>query len=95
MQTVSNSTQDAMKLVPDALTGYSITGYGPGWLAMNGEKTHASVVISAKGYSAWNCTCFEDLQAQHFEQLIELNPELILFGIGERIRFPQPQWLQS
>ena len=95
MQTITNSTQDAMKLVPDALQGHSISGYGPGWLAVNGEKSQSSVIISAKGYTAWNCNSFDNLQAQHFEQLIELNPELILFGSGDRIRFPQPQWLQS
>jgi uncharacterized protein len=84
-----------MKLVPDALQGYSITGYGPGWLAVNGEKSHSSVIISTKGYTTWNCNSFDNLQAQHFEQLIELKPELILFGSGDRIRFPQPQWLES
>ncbi len=43
----------------------------------------------------WNCTGFDALQASHFEQLAALNPELVLFGSGERIRFPKPQWLQT
>ena len=36
-----------------------------------------------------------ELQAQHFAQLAELGAELILFGSGAKIRFPQPHWLQA
>ena len=85
-----------MKFVPDALQGPSITGYGPGWVAVNGEKTHSSILISAMGsHTAWDCARFEDLEAQHFDQLAALNPELVLFGSGEKIRFPHPSWLQA
>jgi uncharacterized protein len=85
-----------MKLQPDAMQGPSVTGYGPGWVGVNGEKITASIVISAMGASfAWNCTQFDALQAHHFEQLAALDPELILFGSGESIRFPHPSWLTS
>jgi uncharacterized protein len=83
-----------MKFQPDAIAGPSITGYGPGWLAVNGEKfTHSLVVSSSGSRTPWECPSFEDLQATHFEQLIALEPEVVIFGSGERIRFPQPQWL--
>ena len=42
----------------------------------------------------WDCQRFEDLQASHFAQLAELNAELLIFGSGQRLRFPQPGWLQ-
>ncbi len=84
-----------MKLVPDSLQGYSITGYGPGWVSVNGEKNLTSVIVSANGITQWNCDSFENLSRQHFDQLAALNPELVLFGSGERIRFAQPQWLQN
>lgn len=85
-----------MKFQPDAAAGTSISGYGAGWIAVNGERFESSIVISSSGQRfAWNCTSFDALQAQHFEQLATLNAELILFGSGERIRFPQPQWLQA
>jgi uncharacterized protein len=65
-------------------------------VAVNGEKFNSSIVISAMGgHSAWNCASFDELQASHFDLLAALEPELILFGSGERIRFPHPQWLQS
>ena len=85
-----------MKFTPDAVTGPSITGYGPGWVAVNGEQFHSSVVISSTGERfAWNCAEFDALQASHFAQLAEMNVELVLFGSGSRIRFPQPQWLET
>ena len=85
-----------MKLVPDALQGPSITSYGPGWVAVNGEKTHSSILISASGGSTpWECAKFEDLQAHHFDQLAALKPELVLFGSGDRVRFPHPSWLKA
>jgi uncharacterized protein len=85
-----------MKLQPDAIHGPSITGYGEGWVAVNGEKFTSSIIVSAMGTRIdWNCSRFEELQASHFEQLASLNPELVLFGSGARIQFPQPQWLQA
>jgi uncharacterized protein len=85
-----------MKFQADAIQGPSITGYGPDWVAVNGEKFAASIIVSAMGTRTdWNCPQFEDLNAHHFDQLAALEPELILFGSGQRIRFPQPQWLVS
>jgi uncharacterized protein len=85
-----------MKLHADAVQGPSITGYGPGWVAVNGEPFTSSILVhSVNGRMDWNCSRFEDLQASHFEQLATLETELVLFGSGERIRFPQPQWLAA
>ncbi len=85
-----------MKFQPDAAADTSITGYGPGWVAVNGERFDSSIVISSSGERfAWNCETFDTLQSGHFAQLATLDAELILFGSGERIRFPQAQWLQA
>ena len=85
-----------MKFQPDTIQAQSITGYGPGWVAVNGEKHTSSVLVSAAGVRQhWNCARFEDLTAMHFSQLLELGPELVIFGSGERIQFPKPQWLEA
>lgn len=85
-----------MKFQPDAAADTSISGYGAGWIAVNGERFDSSIVISSSGERfAWNCASFDALQAQHFAQLATLDTELVLFGSGECIRFPQPQWLQA
>jgi uncharacterized protein len=85
-----------MKLQPDSISGPSISAYGPGWVAINGEKFTSSLVLSARGgRTDWSCAHYDDLQASHFEQLAAMDAELILFGSGDRIRFPKPQWLES
>jgi uncharacterized protein len=84
-----------MKLQPDKFDVQSVTGYGPGWVGINADKITHSVVIGSRGQRLdWQCTRFEDLTAEHFAQLAELGAELVIFGSGQRIRFPQPAWLQ-
>jgi len=84
-----------MKLQPDKFDVPAITGYGPGWLAVDGERIESSVVISSRGQRlAWECRRFEDLTAEHFALLATLESELVIFGSGQRNRFPNPAWLQ-
>ena len=82
-----------MKLQPDRIETQSVTAYGPGWVAIQGEKIEHSVLITSEGVRLdWQCKCFDDLGPQHFAQLAELEVELVIFGSGERLRFPQPEW---
>lgn len=77
-----------MKIQPDISSAQSIQSYGPGWVQVAGEKIMHSVVIGSGGEQLnWNCKQFEDLQASHFEQLAQLQPELVVFGSGARQRF--------
>jgi uncharacterized protein len=85
-----------MKIHPDVITVQSISGYGPGWISLGTEKITASVVIGSGGERlTWNCSRFEDLSAQHFDLLATLNTELVIFGSGDRLRFPQGAWIKS
>jgi uncharacterized protein len=85
-----------MKMIPDAQQGATITGYGPGWVAVNGAQHSGHLLVSSQGPSVpWVVDNFEALDASHFDALLALRPELVLFGSGSHIRFPQPQWLQS
>lgn len=84
-----------MKLQPDRIDGLAISGYGPGWVGVNGEKITASVIIGSRGQRLdWSCNSFEALTAEHFAQLAALGAELVIFGSGERIRFPHAAWLR-
>lgn len=84
-----------MKLQPDKFDVQAITGYGPGWVKVDTETKHHSLLLSSRGQLVdWNCSRFEDLGPEHFALLAELKPELVIFGSGDRIRFPKPQWLQ-
>ena len=83
-----------MKLQPDQAYGPSSTGYGPGWVAINGQSVPHSVLLSSMGHQeAWACTDFASLGPAHFAHLAEWGAELVLFGSGDRLRFPQAAWL--
>ncbi len=85
-----------MKLHPDATQGPSVTGYGSGWVAINGEKFTTSLVLSAAGERFdWNCTQFEELQTSHFERIAAMDVDLVIFGSGARLRFPKPELLKA
>ncbi|MBU1361072.1 MAG: Mth938-like domain-containing protein [Gammaproteobacteria bacterium] len=84
-----------MKLQPDKSEAQTLTAHGPGWVAVNNEKIESSVVVGSKGERFdWHCSSFDELNAAHFEALAGLGAELIIFGSGQRIRFPKPAWLQ-
>ena len=85
-----------MKLQPDKFDTLAITGHGPGWVAVNGEKVHHSVVVGSDGTRFdWACDRFEALTETHFGRLAETGPEVVLFGSGERLRFPPPRLLRA
>jgi uncharacterized protein len=84
-----------MKLHPDQFDVQAITGYGPGWVGVNGEKiTHSVLVASTGERIEWHASRYDELGAEHFAQLAALGVEVALFGSGERIRFPKPAWLR-
>jgi uncharacterized protein len=84
-----------MKLQPDKSDVQSISGYGPGWVGVDGEKITHSVILSSRGERiAWPSARFEDLGAGHFEMLAQVECEVVIFGSGSRIRFPQAAWLK-
>ena len=84
-----------MKLQPDKSDVQTLTAHGPGWVAINNEKVEGSVVVGLRGERfEWDCTRFDEIGAEHFAQLAALDAELIIFGSGKRIRFPQAAWLQ-
>ena len=84
-----------MKLQPDKSSVQSISAYGPGWIAVDAEKFSTSLIVGSRGErQAWPCSRFDELQAAHFATLADLAPELVVFGSGDRLRFPRPEWLR-
>ena len=83
-----------MKFQPDRSSAQTIQGYGPGWIGVDADRITHSVLIGSSGLrQAWAPNRFEDLTAEHFTQLAQLDTELIIFGSGARNRFPPPAWL--
>ena len=82
-----------MKLQPDQSDVQTISGYGPGWVAVAGEKITHGVVIASSGERIPWAARFEDLGPADFEVLARLRIEVVIFGSGARIRFPRPAWI--
>jgi uncharacterized protein len=86
-----------LKLQSDPHSGANtITGYGDGYVEINKAPYAHAVLLSSDGaISEWQVQNFDDLTPSHFEQMVELKPELILIGTGKRQRFPKPELLKS
>jgi uncharacterized protein len=92
---VQRNNDRTMKLQPDKSDAQTISGYGPGWVGVEGEKITSSVILSSRGDRiAWATDRFEDLGAEHFAQLASIEAEVVIFGSGSRIRFPRAAWLE-
>ena len=78
-----------MKIHPDIISVPSISSYGTGWVKVGDVQLTHSVVLASDGRRFdWQCARFEDLTDAHFEQLAQLQTELVIFGSGMRLRFP-------
>ena len=86
-----------MKFQPDTPTGVNVItrqDSGRVWVGPTLFETSA-LVPWAGAVQPWPVPSFEDLNAEVFAQIALLDPELVIFGSGLRLRFPRPQWLQA
>jgi uncharacterized protein len=67
------------------------TGYGTGYVMVNRTRyEHNLIVLPDRIIEDWRATTFEQLTPTHFESLLPLQPEMVLFGTGATLRFPHP-----
>jgi uncharacterized protein len=68
-----------------------IRGYGPGELRINDEVFHTTMIVaSAATRAVPSITNAAELDAAHAALLLELQPEVVLIGTGQRQVFPAP-----
>lgn len=81
-----------MKLQADRLEGQNaISRHGLDGVIVNGVEHRRSVIVPWRGaVQRWPVDAFEALNEAHFEALLALEPELVLFGSGARLRFARP-----
>ncbi|TNG00218.1 MAG: hypothetical protein EP297_04070 [Gammaproteobacteria bacterium] len=85
-----------MKFSLDNGTGtYRIIAHRPGSIQVNEMVVDYPVIIMPEQMMQWEAQDFDSLQPHHFHQLIELNPEILLFGSGATQRFPMPELYRS
>jgi uncharacterized protein len=86
-----------MKFQPDTPEGVNvITRQEPGRIWVGGAAFDHSLLLPWSGpVLPWQAGTFEELAAGHFERLLALAPEVVIFGSGTRLRFPPPAWLRG
>ncbi len=82
-----------MKLHPDQLPPLNtVTAYGDDYVDVNLQRHQSSIIVMPElPVRAWPVQAFAALEACHFEMLAEAIPELVIFGSGNRLRFPHPR----
>jgi len=65
-----------------------VTGYGPGYIEINGTRHAGSLILGADSLQPWSVAAFESLRPEDFDPVIGLKPEVVLFGTGARYRLP-------
>ncbi len=86
-----------MKFQPDTPSGVNlITRQEPGRVWVGPVLFEASLLLPWSGpVLPWLVQSFDELGPEHFEQIALMEPELVIFGSGTRLRFPRPQYLQA
>lgn len=81
-----------MKLHEAKTAGSNLfTAYGAGYVEINGERHSGSLIVTGNSIQPWAAATFEALAEEHFSALLALQPEVVIFGSGQRLRFPHPR----
>ncbi len=86
-----------MKLQPDPKEALNtVTRYDAQYIEINEIRFNQSIMVMPLGaVEAWSVKSFDDLSRHDFSKIIEKKPALVIFGSGQRIRFPAPSLLQD
>jgi uncharacterized protein len=70
----------------------TVTGYDQSGVEINAKRYDYSVLVMPETPPRpWNVTRFEDLTAEHFEEIAADKPDVVVLGTGERQRFVHPR----
>ena len=70
----------------------TVSGYFDGGVEINGQPfAYSLLVLPESAPRAWPVARFEDLTAEHFEQLLAEKPDVVILGTGDRQRFAHPR----
>jgi uncharacterized protein len=73
-----------------------ITGYGDGFVEINKINYAQNLIVMAdKLILDWQATDFASLTEAHFAQIVDLKPEVVLLGTGEKHQFLHPKIYQK
>jgi len=86
-----------VKFQPDSLDGVNTIARHDGGSVWIGNQSYSgSVIVPWSGpVRAWAPADFNALTQAHFDEILQLQPELVIFGSGARLRFPAPALLRE
>jgi uncharacterized protein len=85
-----------LKLHSSGLTHLNtFTGYGTGFVLVNDARHEGNLIVMPEVLLPWEATSFADLKAEHFDRIAALQPEVVLLGTGDKLRFPHPRVTRS
>jgi uncharacterized protein len=69
----------------------AFTGYGDGYVLVNGERHASSVLVLPEGpVRPWAVRALAELDEDKVAELAALEVEVLLIGTGSRLNFPAP-----
>lgn len=86
-----------MKLHSDNTQQYqTVTGYDARGVEINAQRFDFSLTVMPEvAPRAWPVSRFEDLAPEHFAQIAQDGPDVVVLGTGERQRFVHPRLTAS
>lgn len=76
--------------------GYTITGHGAGFVAINQTPHHSALIVMPDQLiSPWSLMDPAALTPDDFAPVLVLKPELVVFGSGSVFRFPHSSVLAA
>ena len=83
---------DHMKFQPDSAEGVNVITRHDGQRIWVGAAPfdHGVLVPWTGAVQPWGVDAVEALTPAHFEQILDLKPELVIFGSGARLQFVKP-----
>jgi uncharacterized protein len=76
----------------DSGEGHFIEGYGEGRIVVDGRGYAESLIVSPERIiPSWGPASAADLREDHLTPLLELSPQVVVIGTGQRQVFPDPR----
>lgn len=86
-----------MKFQPERAEGVNvITRHDPLQVWVGNEAHASSVLVPWNGdVQVWPASTPAELTAAHFERILELKPQLVIFGSGPKLQFVKPALMRA
>jgi len=72
-----------------------IASYGAGSVVVGEQHYNTSLIVTPdRIISEWEPDCLADLAAHHLQEIVELQPEIVVIGTGRSLQFPAAEVLE-